>query len=165
MDLYEAIRLRSSVRRYKGNPVPLEALARIAEAVRWAPSACNIQPWRFLWVKSEAIRQRMRPLLQEWAFTAPIVVVALGNRKTAWQRDGESVHAMDVAIAMEHLILAATAEGLGTCWICAFNRTRMHAALGLDEEWETVAATPLGYPDDPSPRTERRPLAEIFQDL
>ncbi len=165
MNLYEAIRIRCSVRKYKPGDIPQEKLDRIWEAVRWAPSACNIQPWRFLVVRSPAVREKIRPLLQDWALTAPMIVVALGNQEAAWQRDGKSVHAIDVAIAMEHLILAATAEGLGSCWICAFNRARLHQVLGLEPQWETVAVTPLGYPDDTSPRTERKPVSEFVQEL
>jgi nitroreductase len=165
MNIYDSIKTRRSVRQYQGTPVPPEKLKRIWEAVRWAPSACNLQPWCFLLIKSPAMRERTRRVLQDWVVTAPLVVVALGNREKAWRRDGVSIHAVDVAIAMEHLVLAAAAEGLGTCWICAYHRQALQDALGIAPEWEAVAVTPLGYADDPSPRTDRKPLADIVREI
>ena len=163
MDFYETVRIRRSVRKYQSTPIEKEKLDRIWEAVRQAPSACNIQPWRFLLVKSPEIRQKLIPILQPWAIAAPELIIALGNRLTAWQRDGESIHAVDVAIAFEHLVLAAAAEGLGTCWICAFNRRKTSLALQLPAEWEPVAITPLGYADDTNVRPERKPLSDIVK--
>jgi nitroreductase len=165
MNLYEVIQTRRSVRQYKATPVPQATLDRIWEAARLAPSACNFQPWRFLLVQSPEARGCVQEVLPEWTQTAPLLVVALGSPAAAWKRDGQSVHEIDVAIAMEHLMLAATAEGLGTCWICAFNRKRLAHALKLPKDWEPVAVTPLGYPDDSSPRTSRKPLAEIVQEI
>jgi nitroreductase len=89
----------------------------------------------------------------------------LGNRKSGWRRDGQSYHEVDVAIAVEHLVLAAAVEGLGTCWICAFDREAMHRALGLDADWDPVAVTPLGYADDLSPRTPRKAVSEIVREI
>jgi nitroreductase len=164
MNLYDVIKARRSVRQYLPTPVEKEKLARIYEAVRQAPSACNLQPWRFLILKTAEYKERLDGILQDWAMQAPYIVVALGNRKTAWQRDGESIHPIDVAIAVEHLILAATAEGLGSCWICAFDREAMGRVLNPEPEWEIIAATPLGYPNDSNPRTERKPLTEIIEE-
>ena len=166
MNIYEAIQIRRSVRNYAPTPIPAEVLARVWEAVRLAPSACNIQPWLFLIVKSEEKKALLQPALrQDWAFTAPLLVVGLGNKRTAWQRDGESIHPIDVAIATEHLVLAAAAEGLGTCWICAFDRQAFTRALELEPEWEPVAVTPLGYPDDPSLRTPRKAVSDLVKEI
>ncbi len=104
MDLYEAIKIRRSVRKYKKDPIPPDKLYRIWEAARWAPSACNLQPWNFLVIGSSEKRKLLRGIIQDWALEAPLLVVALGNPQLAWQRDGESVHQIDVAIAVEHLI-------------------------------------------------------------
>jgi nitroreductase len=83
-----------------------------------------------------------------WLATAPLIVVALGNRGTAWKRlDGTPAHVIDTSIALEHLVLAAEAEGLGTCWICAFDQEELHRTLGLSNDWEVVAMTPIGYPE------------------
>jgi nitroreductase len=162
MDLYQVIRERRSVRNYLATPIAKEILDRLWEAVRLAPSACNIQPWRFLVLNSAEATEPLRRLLGEWVFTAPLVVVGLGNSKLAWSRDGQSIHPIDVAIAMEHLVLAAAAEKLGTCWICAFDRRAVSRVLDLSPEWDPVVITPLGYPRDDSPRTPRKPVSEII---
>lgn len=165
MDFFETVKARRSVRNFRSDPVSAEKLARIWEAVRQAPSACNLQPWRFAVVKSPAIRDKLRGVLQAWVFTAPVLVVGLGNRDAAWRRDGQSYHEIDVAVATEHLCLAAAAEGLGTCWICAFDRRAMKWALGLEPEWDPVVVTPLGFPDDPNPRTLRKSTDEIVREI
>jgi len=163
MELYEAIKTRRSVRKYQKTPVSPDKLKRILEAARLAPSACNLQPWKFLVVSSKENKEKLRGIIQEWALEAPIVIIALGNKKNAWSRDNESVHQIDVAIAVEHIILAATAEGLGSCWICAYDRKRLSKALNIPTEWEPVAVTPIGYPDDTSTRTTRKEIKEIVE--
>jgi nitroreductase len=165
MDFYQAIRERRSVRHYLSTPIPQEKLDRLWEAVRLAPSACNLQPWRFVGLKSKDAQSRLGSILQDWVFTAPLVIVGLGNRKQAWSRDGESIHPIDVAIATEHLVLAAAAEGLGTCWICAFDRAALHRALGLSPDWDPVVVIPLGFPNDSTPRQPRKSASEIIQML
>jgi nitroreductase len=163
MDLYQAIRERRSVRNYQSTPIPQETLNRIWEAVRWAPSACNLQPWRFVVMACAEARPGLKNILGDWVFTAPLLVVGLGNRQQAWSRDGESIYPIDVAIATEHLVLAAAAEGLGTCWICAFDRRALHRAMHLSPEWDPVVVTPLGFASDFSPRTTRKPISELIQ--
>ena len=165
MNLYEVIHQRRSVGAYKSTPVEPDKLERIWEATRLAPSACNLQPWRFLVLRSPDARGRVRPMFQDWVGLAPLLIVALGNRNTAWRRDGESIHAVDVAIALEHFILAATADGLGTGWICAFARNAFSSALKLDPDWDPVAVTPLGYADDPNSRRPRKAVSEIVKEL
>lgn len=165
MDFYEVIQKRCSVRHYKDTPIEPDKLERIFEAMQRAPSACNFQPWQFLVLRSQEQRMRLRPYFHGWVVNAPIMVVALGNRNEAWRRDGASIHEIDVAIAVEHLVLAAAAEGLGTCWICAFDRQAVHKALQLKSCWDPVAVVPLGYPDEVPSRTIRKPLNEIMEIL
>lgn len=163
MDLYEAIRIRRSVRRYTQASIPEVTLNRIFEAIRLAPSACNKQPWKFLILKTAEHRKALSGIFQDWAMTAPLMLVALGHPKEAWELDGRSIHEVDVAIAFEHLVLAAAAEGLGTCWICAYNHAALDHALGVEPGWQSVAVTPLGFPDDPAPRNGRKPIGELFK--
>ena len=165
MEFYDVIATQRSVRRFQPTPVAPDRLDRLWRAVQAAPSACNLQPWRLVIVKSPAVRARLQSILLEWVLSAPVLAVMLGNRETAWRRDGQSSHVLDAAIATEHLVLAATAEGLGSCWICAFNRAALAQALKLSAEWEPVAVVPIGYPDDPSPRQPRKPLAELVHEL
>ncbi len=164
MDFYDVVTARRSVRGYRPDPIPAEKLARIEEAIQLAPTACNLQPFRFLFLKSSHAKQPVCACYtQPWFAEAPVVVVALGNRETAWKRfDGTSAHTIDVAIAMEHLVLAATAEGLGTCWVCAFDQKKLTRKLDLAPEWEPVALTPLGYPAVAPEAKPRKPITEII---
>ena len=159
MDFYEVIQKRRSIRGFTSDPIPEAALGRMLEAVRLAPSTCNLQPVKFLLVRSPEQRELVCSCYTRgtWLRQAPLIVVALGNRDQAWKRvDGSSAHVIDATIAMEHLVLAATAEGLATCWICAFDQALLHQKLGLTPEWETVAMTPVGWPQgEPRPFARR----------
>ncbi len=155
MQFYEVLRRRRSIRSYRPDAVPEASLARIWEAVQLAPTACNRQPFQFLLLLSEEKKEAVyRCYGSAWLRQAPAIVVALGDREEAWKRlSGASVHPIDTAIAMEHLVLAAAAEGLGTCWICAFDQDKLHRELDLNPKWEAIALTPLGFPaETPSPR-------------
>jgi len=164
MSIYNLIERRRSIRRYKGDPVPEEVLRRILGSARVAPSACNNQPWHFFVVRDAATRQGLFPSAgQAWIAAAPVVLVACSRPEEAWVRryDGKCHADVDVAIAMEHVMLAATEEGLGTCWIGAFDPDRFRSVLRLPPELAPVAATPLGHPDaEPGPFS-RKSLDEI----
>ena len=168
MKFYDVVKSRRSVRSYTGDAIDRESLGRICEAVRWAPSACNLQPWMFRVVLNCETRNKICSVYKgDWLKKAPGIVLALGNRDIAWKRvEGNSIIDMDIGIAMEHFVLAAAAEGLGTCWICAFDQDRAHRQFALSPEWEVVAMTPLGYPDPAVPlrpfsRNAMRDIIEI----
>jgi nitroreductase len=165
MNYYDLIAQRRSIRRYRPDPIPDEVLGRILEAARIAPSACNIQPWHFYVVRDAELRGRMfsEASRMPWAAVAPAIVVACSIPARAWVRgyDGKSHADIDVAIAMEHLVLAATAEGLGSCWICAFDPRVVRDALALPAELEPVAITPLGYAVEEAAARPRKALEEI----
>lgn len=125
MEFYEVVRTRRSVRSYKPDPVPDEVLKRVLEAVRIAPSGSNRQPWKFIIVKDEELKKKVAECCHGQMFIteAPIVIVACGYN-IHYNRGGymgDLSMLVDVSIAMTHLILAARAEGLGTCWIGAFD--------------------------------------------
>jgi nitroreductase len=165
MEFYEVLRRRRSIRGYVSEPITEAVLGRLVEAIGLAPSACNNQPVRFLFVSDPETRRRICECYpRAWLGQAPLIVVALGHREAAWRRfDGTSAHTIDATIAMEHLVLAAAAEGLGTCWICAFDQEVMRQSLRLPECWEVVAITPVGRPAvEPGPQT-RKPAAEIVE--
>lgn len=167
MDFYETVESRRSVRAYRADPVEEDKLERILEAARLAPSAANRQPVHFYVVTDAALRERLREAYsQDWFVQAPVIICACHRESEAWCRsDGKSYADVDLTIAMEHLILAATAEGLGTCWIGAFKPAPLRKILGIPPELEPVAMTPLGYPDEePSPRP-RKALDEIVEFL
>lgn len=168
MDVYGAIAQRRSIRGFKPDAIPEAVIGRLKEAIRLAPSACNLQPWKFLFVQSLEKRRLVGEVYVRgtWLVEAPLIVVALGNRQSAWKRvNGTSAHVIDVSLAFEHLVLAATAEGLGTCWVCAFDQELLHHKLGLEPDWEVVAMTPVGYPNAEPRPLSRKPAAEIFVDL
>lgn len=165
MEFYEVVRRRRSVRAYRPDPVEEEKLERVLEAARLAPSAANRQPWHFLVVRDAALRARLlEAYSQEWFAAAPAIICACARPSEAWRRgDDKSYADVDVAIAMEHLVLAAAAEGLGTCWIGAFKPDVLREVLALPAELEPVALTPLGYPDQEPHATPRKPLDEIVE--
>ena len=171
MDVMEAIRSRRSVREYRGDPIPPEILERVTEALRLAPSACNYQPWRFILILDAALRSEVAEACHRQTFVAeaPVVIAACAIPERAYKRMGETWNSadVDVAIAVDHLTLAAAAEGLGTCWIGAFDEVRVKRLLGIPAQAKIVALTPLGFPRDPSlirpvRSDERRPRDAVF---
>jgi len=165
MEFYEAVQKRLSVRSYKPDPIPEDVLARILEAGRLAPSAKNYQPWKFIVVKDPDVRKALVPacLGQASVGEAPVVICGCAIEEKVWKRMGGywSAEAVDLAIAMEHMILAATAEGLGTCWIGAFGEAEVRKVLAIPDGVKPIALTPLGYPARESKPRDRKPLSEI----
>jgi nitroreductase len=167
MDFYEVIQRRRSVRKYKSDPVDDDKLQRILNAARLAPSAANKQPISFIVVRDDKIKRRLRDAYsQEWFFTAPVIICACALPDKAWKRsDGKAYIDVDVAIAMDHLILAAAAEGLGTCWIAAFKPSVVKEVLNISDNIEPLILTPLGYPEVIPESTYRKPLNEIIREI
>ncbi len=165
MEFYDVVRKRKSIRAYNGDPIDKESLKRIGEAVNLAPSACNIQPWSFRIITNSEIRKSICSVYKNaWLAQAPAIVVALGNKDAAWKRlEGGSIIDVDIGIAMEHLVLAATAEGLGTCWICAYDVKRMNSVLGILPPWEVLAISPLGKPAENPEARKRKKTEEVFR--
>ncbi len=146
MDFLEAIRNRRSIRNYHDKSVEREKVQKILEAARLAPSAMNRQPYQLLVVTKKDILSRINSACnQNWK--APIMIVMVSIPKEAWVRDdGEEYWKADAAIAMHQVSLAAYAEGLGTCWIAAFNEKEVKDILKIDSESRVVFLSPLGYP-------------------
>jgi len=164
MDVFEAIRTRRSIRRYQNKPVEKEKLSRVLEAARLSPSATNSQPWKFIVVTDPEVKERLRAAYnRDWFISAPVIIVGCAFPDKAWVRwDGEEYWKVDLAIAMQSLVLAAWEQGLGTCWIGAFREEEVKKALGIPEDVRVVALTPLGYPaEEKGPVTNRKPLEEI----
>jgi len=163
MDLWEALRTRRSIRGFKPDAVPRERIEKVLEGARIAPSAANRQPWHFIVVTDAGKRKALSAAYgKEWCWGAPAVIVACARPELAWKRgDGINYSWVDVAIAFDHLTLAAHAEGLGTCWIGAFKPDELRRVLELPAELEPVAMTPLGVPEKEGKPTERKPLDEI----
>lgn len=173
MDVFTAIMNRRSVRAYSSKPIPPDVMDRMRRALRAAPSACNNQPWHFIFVTDAELRKQVAKACREqtWMADAPVIVAACGYPEKAYKKmggHGNSVD-MDVAIALDELTLAAAADGLGTCWIGAFAENAVKSLLGIPSDVKLVALTPLGYPDRPNlikPLDElrRKGNAELFSE-
>ena len=165
MEFHDVIRSRRSIRAYRSDPVEEDKLERILEAARRAPSAANRQPVCFYVIREEETRSALlEAYSQQWFANAPVIICACSRPEEAWRRsDGKSYADVDLTIAMDHLILAATAEGLGTCWIGAFKPEPLRRLLGIPDELEPVALTPLGYPDEEPAERPRKDLDEIVE--
>ena len=143
MDVFEAIERRHSVRAYLPDPVPEDKLARVLEAGRLAPSAANVQPWHFVVMKDAEKRNRLAEG-GKWAgflAEAPIAIVGCGDKEASpkWC-------VVDTTIALENMVLAATGEGLGTCWIGSFAEADVKKLLNLPDKYCVVAILSLGFP-------------------
>ncbi|MBU0716934.1 MAG: nitroreductase family protein [Planctomycetes bacterium] len=171
MDVMTAIRTRRSVRSYAARPIPADVLERMQQALRYAPSACNYQPWRFIMVTDADLKQKVAQASfdQMWMAAAPVIVVGCGDLTHAYKTMGGRGNSTDIdlAIALDHLSLAAVAEGLGTCWIGAFDEQRVKELLDVPTEIKVVAMMPLGYPATPDLNfplddTQRKPPGDVF---
>lgn len=143
MDTIMAIMRRRSVRKYQPSPVPAEDLKMVLEAGRQAPSGGNSQPWHFVVVRGDEQRRRLAEACsgQVWMADAGAIIVGLGRPSA--NEDGYSV---DVAIAMENMVIAATGLGYGTCWIGDFKEAQVKEVLGIPDDLPIVALTPVGVP-------------------
>jgi nitroreductase len=150
MNFYELIRTRESIRDYDPErTIDHKVLTRILDAGRLAPSAANRQPWKFILVSSPEMLEKVKTCYHKpWFKDAPHILVVSGDVRESWIRSFDDYNSLetDLAIAMDHLILAAEYEGVGTCWIAAFNPSVLHKALDLKDHEKVFAITPLGYP-------------------
>lgn len=167
MDFLELTKNRYSCRNYQDKAVEEEKLNYVLECVRMAPSAVNRQPWRFRVISSEADRQKLCQCYnREWFATAPTVIMASILHNEEWVRsDGKHHGDIDIAIAVEHLCLAAAEQGLGTCWVCNFDVERCHQIFHIEDPEEVAVLIPIGYAADQPKAKSRKPIDEIVEGL
>jgi nitroreductase len=165
MEFSELIETRYSVRAYKPDPVEDEKLQQVLEAARMAPTAVNRQPFQLIVIHTKGREEELNRIYgRDWFVQPPLVICICGVPDLAWsRRDGMNYYIVDVSIAMDHLILAATDLGLGTCWIGAFDPDAAREVLGLPDTVEPIAFTPLGYPADEPKQKKRKPLSELVR--
>lgn len=159
MSLVDIILSRRSIRRYEQRPIPEEIMRLILEAGRMAPSAANRQPWHFIVVTEQELKEK----LSQWRFTrflkdSAAVIVGCGEnnrpRAARWAT-------IDVSIALENMVIAAWALGVGSCWIGGFNEKEVKELLGIPDNIKVIALLSLGYPaEQPAPR-RKKPLEKI----
>ena len=148
MDVFDAISQRRSIRAYKDTPIEEEKLRRVFEAGRLAPSAKNRQDWKFIVVRDPETRKKLAAAArgQQYLAQAPVALVACGTETTYVMPCGQPAYTVDVSIALSFMVLEATEQGLGTCWLGAFDEGEVKKILGVPEGVRVVAMTPLGYP-------------------
>jgi nitroreductase len=183
MEVFDAIVSRRSVRSYKTDPIDEAKLSRVLEAVRCAPSAQNRQPYRFIVIRDPVVQEQIRSCYQKDWFLQnrpPIIIVACAVLEESWMKQRRSTDGLrdygderfedywkvDVAIAMQNLMIAATGEGLGTVWIGGFHEACLRRILRIPTTMRVVAMTPLGYPkiepEDARPRRPKKRLEDLI---
>jgi nitroreductase len=170
MEFTNIVSTRKSIRDYQNKPIEEEKLTQILEAARWAPSWANRQCVRYVVVKDKVTIEKLSGRFG-WIRQAPVVIAACADPNDSGVRNGMDYYLVDVGIALQQLVLAATDLGLGTCWIGAFDEAHVKDALEVPEGVKVVALTPLGYPAAISAQSRtvrervsadtRRPLEEL----
>lgn len=159
MDVFEAIKIRRSIRKYSPEPIPEEKLQTIFDAARLAPSAANRQPWRFVVVQDSNRKKSLSEAANDQTFLkdAPVIVVAIGDPDVSarW-------YEKDTMTALEHIVLAATTLGYGSCWIGAFDEDAVKRLLKIPTKMKVVALLPIGVPAEKPAARPRKALSEIF---
>jgi nitroreductase len=160
MEFMEVITKRRSIRKYKPDPIAEEKIRYVLEAARLAPSWGNWQCWKYIVVTDESLKKVITQ--HEWATKAPVIIVGCADTKKSGTEHGQHYYMMDMGISMEHMILAATEQGLGTCWIGKyFDEKKVKKVLNIPKNFRVVAMTPLGYPDGEGIVKPRKELEEI----
>ena len=177
MDLFDVIQARKSVRKYTSQSVGQEKIEQIMNAAQLAPSWRNRQCWKFIFVNDPETKKELirctGTFNRSWLGKEHAIIVACGNPNQSGTRNDKSYYLVDVAIAMENLVLAATALGLGTCWIGAFDEDKIKTLLNIPQPYRIVAITPLGYPAKKAGivgqiarkvvnSKNRKPLSDVF---
>ncbi len=169
MEFLDLVKNRFSVRSYKPDEVEEEKLNVILEAACLAPTAVNYQPFQLTVIKTQGLEDKLKRIYPaNWFSEAPLVICLSVIPSKAWNRkDGKNYADVDGSIVMDHIILAATSLGLGTCWVGAFDPNAAREILDLPKNVEPLLFTPLGYPAEEPRVKQRKKLSEIvkFMDL
>ena len=165
MDFQRLMETRYSVRNYRSDAVAEDQLQAVLEAARLAPTAANKQPFQVIVIHTAGRTAELKRIYHPaWFAKAPIVLAVVALPKQAWRRsDGKNYADVDAAIVMDHMILAAADAGLGTCWIGAFDPAAAREVLGLPDDVEPIAFTPLGHAADIAPVRKRKPLEKLVR--
>ena len=168
MSFLDIAKKRCSVRSYLPREVEEEKLLQVLEAARIAPSACNMQPWQIFAARDPQLKADLvKAYPRDWFARVPVILVICCDHSQSWKRqnDNKDYGDVDIAIATDHMTLAAADLGLGTCWLGAFDPEICRKALNLPQYMEPVVMMPLGYPAQTDSadrhRTRRKPLEDI----
>ncbi len=162
MAVLQSIRKRYSCRAYLDEPIEPQILAEIFEAARLAPSAKNLQDWRFVIVTDKETKRQLAKAANDQTFLqqSAAVIVACSNSDYVMSC-GQPVGPIDVSIALEHIALQAAELGLATCWIGSFSADKVRRVLGIPAEIAVIELMPLGYPADDFKPPSRLPIEKI----
>ncbi|MEA3305727.1 MAG: nitroreductase family protein [Candidatus Omnitrophota bacterium] len=165
MEVMEAIKQRHSIRNYEDRDIEQEKLELILEAARLAPSASNRQEWRYVVVRDKRTREKLMEAAGGQAFVAeaPVVIACCAQSGGHIMKCGQPCYPIDVAISIDHMTLKAVEEGLGTCWIGAFNEAKAKEILGVPDEIRVVELLAIGYPAHVPGEKTRKELSEIVK--
>lgn len=164
MEFFDVIKERYSMRGFTDQEVEKEKLDKVLEAARLAPTGVNFQPFKVYVIGTKNNKEVLSEIYgAEWFVEAPYVLCVVANKDAAWTRpwDGKNIADIDATIVMDHIILAATDLGLGTCYIAAFKADIAKEFLELEDNWEPVLFTPLGYGNAEPRDTPRKPIEEL----
>ncbi len=170
MDIIKALQERRSVRKYKTDPVPEEKIKSVLEAAQMAPSWKNKQCWSFIVVRDPGRKENLadslpvsNPAREAIGQTAPVVIVLCADTRASGDKDGKDYYMLDAGLAMQQLMLAAYAEGLGTCWVGLFDEGKASEVCSVPSEYRVVAMTPLGVPEKvPAPRPRKEMTEFVY---
>jgi nitroreductase len=156
--LVDVILSRRSIRRYQQKEIPRDAMDKILEAGRQAPSAMNRQPWHFIVVTNNEVKRE----LSRWLFTkhikdSPVTIV--GCAKTGFIDSKWSI--IGTSIALQNMVIAAWALGIGSCWIGGFKEDKVKQLLKIPDKWKIVALVTLGYPDKTPHVKRKKPIEKV----
>lgn len=174
--MIKAIETRRSIRKYKNKPVEEEKIKELIESARLAPSGDNSQPWNFIIVKSQEMREKLAAVShnQKWMAQAPLFIVCVADIRSRI-KDGElfidessdipEVKQMirDTAIAAEHIVLQAEDMGLGTCWIAWFKQKEIKEVLGVPDDKYVLSIIIVGYADEEPNMRPRKNAEDIVR--
>ena len=165
MDFLELVKKRYSCRNYQPTSIEKEKLDYIIACVRFAPSAVNKQPWAFRIISNKEEKEKLRQCYdREWFATAPTYIMAsILHDEECVRADGKHHGNIDIAIAVEHLCLAAAEQGLGTCWVCNFDVERCTQLFNIPSNEEVAVLIPIGYAADEAKEKKRKDLKDILR--
>lgn len=166
MDFKQVLQNRKSVKSFSYQDIPEYKIDALLDAARLAPSWGNNQCWKIIMIKNEEIRERIAETLddsnsvKQGVFEAPVLIVVCAVPDSSGEVDGKEYYLVDAGIAMEHIILAASNEGLGSCWVGEFDEQKIKTLIRIPKEYRVVALSPIGYPREHADDEKRLPISE-----
>ncbi len=159
LSLVDIVLSRRSIRSYEKKEIPMDVLNQILEAGRQAPSAANRQPFHFIVVTDENIKKEFsKGLFNRFIKNAPLIIVGCANTSALITGKWAVV---DTTIALQNMVIAAWAAGIGSCWIGDYKEKKVKQTLQIPEKWKVVALVSFGYPDEKPKSRKKKPITKL----